>query len=192
MKTCTVEGCETYVYSRGYCSMHYQRINRTGTTDAWVRPATVPAERFWVKVEKTEGCWNWTGASTAGTYGTFWDGERDVKAHRFSWILTNGPVPDGMHLDHTCYNTLCVNPRHMRPVTQKQNNENRSGASSRSKSGVRGVYWDKSAEKWAAQVSHLYKKHYVGLFTDLQEAEAAVIAKRNELFTHNDADRRAS
>jgi len=57
-------------------------------------------------------------------------------------------------------------------------------------SGIRGVSWYKRSGKWRAGVWSAKRYHYVGSFTDLADAEAAVIAKRNELFTHNDADRR--
>jgi hypothetical protein len=57
---------------------------------------------------------------------------------------------------------------------------------------VRGVYWNKRKKRWHAQISHNDETIYVGSFGDLQEADAAVTAKRNELFTHNDADRRDS
>jgi len=192
MSTCSVEGCETTIYAKGHCSMHYQRLNRTGATDLRPRTKASTAERFWTKVEKTEGCWTWKGARTAGSYGTFRNGAKYVKAHKMSWLLANGPVPDGMHLDHLCHNRGCVNPDHLRPVTQKQNNEHRAGARVDSKSGVRGVFWDKNARKWDVRVLHNYVKHYGGRFTSIQEAEAAAIALRNRLHTHNDADRRDS
>lgn len=56
------------------------------------------ADRFWAKVEKTEGCWLWTSATWGSGYGFFWIGgtKRSEYAHRISWELANGtPVPDG-------------------------------------------------------------------------------------------------
>ena len=82
--------------------------------------------RFWAKVEKTSdinACWNWLGAKTKG-YGNFSYGGRGgktVRAHRFSYILINGPIPDGLALDHLCRNTLCVNPAHLEAVTDRVN-----------------------------------------------------------------------
>jgi hypothetical protein len=83
-----------------------------------------------------------------------------------------------------------VRPDHLRPATQKQNQENLSGARSDSKTGVRGVCWDKRRRKWRAQVGHNGTVIYVGNFSSIAEAEAAVIARRNELFTHNALDRK--
>jgi hypothetical protein len=67
--------------------------------------------------------------------------------------------------------------------------ENRAGANANSKSGVRGVRWDKRAKKWRAEVKHDKRTYYLGVFMDIDDAASAVVAKRNEFFTHNDADR---
>lgn len=50
--------------------------------------------RFWSKVQKGDGCWEWTG-STRGGYGRFTFGVMAMGTHRFSWELTHGPIPDG-------------------------------------------------------------------------------------------------
>lgn len=105
--------------------------------------------------------------------------------------MHTAPIPDGMDIDHMCHVRECVNPSHLRACTRKQNLENRAGADRDSKSGVRGVHWRKDIRKWNAKVRHNSRDYYVGVFQSLEEAEAAVIAKRNELFTHNDTDRAA-
>lgn len=157
-----------------------------------------PEVRFWEKVNK-EGpvspvdgtrCWLWTGATNDGGYGVFRADGRNVYVHRFSYALAFGYVYKSLHVDHrhTCQKT-CVRPEHIRLTTPKQNSENRSGAQRGNTSGVRGVTWDKTARKWLARVGHEGVRYHVGSFDDVEEAEKAVIAKRNELFTHNDADR---
>lgn len=159
--------------------------------------------RFWKKVDKTETCWLWTANMATNGYGTYpiteyaglrrdETGKRqEVRAHRYSWELENGPIPDGMEIDHICHTRLCVRPSHLRLATRKQNSENRQGATTRSKSGVRGVHWDAAKGRWIARVGHNNKSIHVGRFRDLADAEAAVIAKRNELHTHNNVDRLA-
>lgn len=93
-----------------------------------------------------------------------------------------------MQVDHICHNHACVNLSHLRLVTNKQNSEHRAGPYSNSTTGVRGI--TRNGAKWRARVGHNYRKHFVGDFDSLEEAEAAVISKRNELFTHNIEHRR--
>jgi hypothetical protein len=85
---------------------------------------------------------------------------------------------------------LCVNPSHLRLATVKQNNENLPGARSTSRSGIRGVYH--RSGRWYAYVVHAGKRVNLGGFNNPKDAEAAAVAKRKELFTHNTLDRRAS
>lgn len=151
-------------------------------------------ERFWAKVKKTETCWNWTASSQNGGYGKFSsDPKRSmVLAHRYSYELANGPIAEGLQIDHMCHNPACVRPAHLRATTNKQNNENRRGANRNSITGIRGVNIDKRTGQFRAVVGNWQgKTHFVGHFWTAEEAEAAVIAKRLELFTHNDADRAA-
>lgn len=79
-------------------------------------------ERFWSKVEKTEGCWNWTGDTNGSGYGRFWPTWRKwITAHRFAYKLLVGPIPDGKILDHLCENKVCVRPDHVRATTHAGN-----------------------------------------------------------------------
>jgi hypothetical protein len=67
--------------------------------------------------------------------------------------------------------------------------EHRTRLNSNNTSGIRGVYWDKSRKRWVAQVGHNYQTIPVGRFATQAEAEAAAVAMRNAIFTHNDGDR---
>ena len=83
--------------------------------------------RFWSKVQKTSGCWLWTGAVNADGYGTFHVGmiagrQRVAYAHRIAYGLLRGPIPAGLELDHAvCGTRHCVNPAHLDPVTHAVN-----------------------------------------------------------------------
>jgi hypothetical protein len=66
-------------------------------------------------------CWEWTGAISAGKYGSIYYQGRMQKAHRVAWLLLKGDIPDGLDLDHLCRNTKCCNPEHLEPVTRSEN-----------------------------------------------------------------------
>ena len=69
---------------------------------------------FWKKVRKTtSGCWGWVGASSGAGYGHTRIGGRNISAHRTSWELHFGAVPDGMCVLHRCDNRRCVRPDHL-------------------------------------------------------------------------------
>lgn len=79
--------------------------------------------RVWDKITITEDCWIWTGANTGEVdpYGVTWDGERRVKAHRFTYEALHGPIAPGLVADHLCRTRLCVKPPHIEPVTNAEN-----------------------------------------------------------------------
>jgi hypothetical protein len=72
------------------------------------------SKRFWAKVRKGDGCWEWTASQQNG-YGAFGFGKRgqNVRAHRFSYFLAHGDVPDRKHVLHRCDNPRCVRPDHL-------------------------------------------------------------------------------
>lgn len=66
-------------------------------------------------------CWVWTGNFQTHGYGTITVDGKGRVAHRFRWEKVNGPVPDGLELDHLCRNRACVNLDHLEPVTHAEN-----------------------------------------------------------------------
>lgn len=157
------------------------------------RAARPLEERFWEKADKSGECWEWTSTKTAGGYGMFTLRRGSTRcAHRVAYELTVGEIPAGLDIDHICRNRGCVRPEHLRTATRKQNTENLSGARSDSKSGIRGVRRDRIRNRWRVTVISGGVRYDGGSFKDLKQAEAAAIALRNKVMTHNDADRTAA
>lgn len=148
--------------------------------------------RFWEKVNKNgpNGCWLWTAATRSLGYGVITDDAgRQWAAHRMAWTMLVGPIPVGLEIDHLCHVPACVNPEHLRIATRKENQEHRNGPYRNSLTGIQGVTFYKRTGRWRATVTAAGRHHHVGYFDTADEARLAVIAKRNELFTHNDLDR---
>lgn len=112
-----------------YVKKNGQRFCRVCAYDkkkaAWRKKLKMPKrilplpERFWAYVDKSAGhgpkgdCWIWTGGKLPGGYGLFHEGRKNIRAHRYSWELANGPIPDDLIVCHKCDNPPCVNLDHL-------------------------------------------------------------------------------
>jgi hypothetical protein len=102
------------------CQAHYTRARRGRPLDKpWQGRAPMEA-RFWAKVDKTGDCWVWTASTFRERmgYGKFQVGSsradaRADYAHRVSYEMHYGPIPDGLFVCHRCDNPPCVRPDHL-------------------------------------------------------------------------------
>lgn len=78
-------------------------------------------ERFWSKVRKTDTCWLWIASTNGKGYGKIRRCDAMVYAHRLSWELHNGPIPEGFDVLHECDVRPCINPKHLFLGTQLDN-----------------------------------------------------------------------
>lgn len=102
-------------------------------------------DRFWSKVKKTETCWLWMLCDQS-EYGMFYHTGSTVRAHRFSYELMHGPIPEPLVIDHLCRVKSCVNPKHLEAVTTKVN-------------VLRGISFSaQNAKKISCPKGHLYTK----------------------------------
>lgn len=140
-----------------------------------------PKESFDAMTEWDGDCLIWKGATAGFHYGQITVSYRKIMAHRFVWEQENGPIPEGMTIDHLCHTPLCVNIKHLRLATPAQNSQNRKGAKAGTRSGIRNVHWDKSRKRWRVFVEMDGKAHYGGQFTDKHEAGEAARLLRKRL-----------
>lgn len=134
---CSVDGCEQLAHARGMCSSHFCRNRRHGDPLAGRRNNATGSlsERFWSYTDKAgpTDCWLWTGPMFVTGYGQLGFEGSPRYAHRVSYEVNVGPIPDGLVIDHTCHNAdpdcpggvcvhhRCVNPAHLEPVTSEEN-----------------------------------------------------------------------
>lgn len=97
-------------------------VEQFGETEVARQFQMTIAKRLMKSVEFAgNGCWNWTAAKSHFGYGNIFVSGRGMYAHRVSYQLFKGPIPEGLSLDHLCRNPSCLNPEHLEPVTHKEN-----------------------------------------------------------------------
>lgn len=124
-RSCSLPDCDLKHHARGFCRSHYHQH----VTPAPGKPRLPLRERFMASVQvdaDQSGCWLWTRRLHPTGYGYFSTRRPDGKwgprrAHRVSYELFVGPIPDGLTIDHLCGVRHCVNPQHLNAVTQREN-----------------------------------------------------------------------
>ena len=184
-RTCSVEGCDERYRCSGFCNTHYRRWRRYGDTEL-PNSSLTERDRFWSKVAKAgpDECWMWT-AARRGPYGLFNVPPTTIGAHRYAFEDAFGPIPTGFVIDHRCRVKLCVNPAHLQLATTLLNSQNHSGPTRRNTSGVRGVWWCTTTQKWRGQVRLKGRVYGIGGHDTLESAKAAITALRLALHPNN-------
>lgn len=121
------------------------------------------AERFWRHVEKTDGCWGWRGSTWRFGYGLLWGGrenDTNLLAHRVSWEIHFGQIPDGLCVLHKCDNPPCSRPEHLFLGTKADNNLDRDAKG-------RTV----TPPRRAAETYNRGEAHHNSILTEAQVAE---------------------
>ena len=95
-------------------------------------------ERFWAKVEKTDPCWLWYGSKRTFGHGRLKLGKHTLAAHRVSWEIHFGNIPNGLCVLHRCDNPSCVRPDHLFLGTKSDNNVDRDSKDRQAKGDRNG------------------------------------------------------
>lgn len=132
------------------------------------RKAKSISERFWDKVDTSGDCWLWTanrlrgrdGTKRYGLIGGSRRGGGTFYAHRVSWEIHNGPIPEGANVCHHCDSPACVKPDHLFLGSQKQNVQDMDRKGRRGSVGPQAGTTGKLSKKEVLSLMDMYSQGY--------------------------------
>ena len=119
---CSIHECGRVSTAHGWCQKHYMRVRQSGKMD---EPAKTPLERLLknVQYEPNTGCWIREKSHTEFGHALIKYGDKLIYAHRLSWMIHKGDIPQGLCVLHKCDMPACINPDHLFIGTLKDNTQ---------------------------------------------------------------------
>lgn len=139
---CSVAYCDRPVFAGGLCSRHYAAKRRYGDPTVAKQKqhhGKTVAERFAIYTKCGPNCWEWIGQKDPDGYGRLHVDGSPALAHRVSYLLCYGSIPDGMDVLHKCDTPKCVNPEHLFLGTQADNVRDMHAKGRARKRGMKGA-----------------------------------------------------
>lgn len=169
--------------ARELCNTHYERwrkhgenFNRDPVTPAYATPEAA----FESRTRREGSHLIWTGFANERGYGQIQVGGKRVKVHRFAWERANGPIPEGMVIDHICFTPSCVEVTHLRLASKSENGSNRASALSSGRTGYRNVVRD--GNRYRVIVQKAGSAINGGSFATAEDAAVHAERLRTEVF----------
>lgn len=176
-KTCSVDNCERKHYARGYCSAHHQRMLAGKEINVRLRVLRRYGDSKCHPLYRTWGGMHSRCNNSKSTSYKYYGAKGVAVCKRWNdfrnFVEDMGERPEGMTLDRYPDKNGDYEPSNVRWATYKQQRENQ-GLSSRNSSGIKGISYDKTRNKWYVKISGIY----LGRFKTLNEATKALTALR--------------